>query len=585
MSVLRVFICIHLCASVVQSARAGDAPIRAVQPVAEYFVPFDANPRDHRPAGQLEWVTHLGTDFGPLGPGRDKLVWRDGRACADLRGGGSAGLWHSLAGLARDADATLDFTRCYPPWIAADRQPRCTGVSVRVNGHGPFALEIQAADRHVLWSWRETIDTAGADREYTVDCPPGQLRAAKFLNWVAGPDAEVAVDRLALRLEFPPMPFPDRVFLISYAKLSRCYDPRAGIVKNRAHWPTGRFEALPATGLFTLATAAAWTRGVVDRQFAEAALHAIHHTVSTLPRADGWLPHYVSHDAAGHYAVHPGTEFSTIDTSLYYHGTILASQILGDGPMLAQLEREVRALRFDHLRTPDGWVLHGFRQDGHTPLRGAWNGWGGEAALVLLTERMALGAGAPLKMAPGGVVHNGVGFIGEIQSLFYPQFDQARPAALAGADWRAARLALLAEQRAWFPAHEPDSAAAKVGVFGLSAGEALGGRGYVSNGTRKPTADVIHPHYILMAGRWEPGATYDLLRRMEAKGLLPPWGLVENIRPDLAEYLPMLGSLDAAFEAVGSYHLWARFTGGADAIDAAARACPLTADAIRAFYP
>ncbi len=562
-----------------------------VQPVEEYFAPFPFvtdQPADSSQPVPREPVTHLGTDFGWMGPARHRITWRDGRACADLRGeSGWAGLWHGLAGLANDPGTTLDFLRCYPWPVVDARQPRCTGIIVRLRGRGGFRVEIQSADRRALWTKRLTLDDPDADREFTLPCAPESLRAAKFLNWVAEAGAQVAVDRLALRLECQPLPFPERVFLTGYAKLARCYVPKVGIVKNRAHWPVGKFDALPATGLFALATAVAWTRGVVERPDAERVLHAIHRTVNGLPHADGWLPHYVSYGPGGRYAVHPGTEFSTIDTSICYHGLILAAQILGDTATLEELTREVRGMRFDRLRRPGGWVGHGFRLDGHTPLPGAWDGWGGEAALVLLLERMALGEAAPLKMPPGVEgVHNGVGFIGEIQSLFYPHFDQPRPDAVSGTDWRQARLALLAEQQAYFPAHEPHSAAAQLGVYGLSSGEAFRGRGYAVNGTRKVTTPgLIHPHYILLAGRWQPAATYALLRRMEARGLMPPWGLVENVRSDLSEYLPMLGTLDASFECLGAHHMWARHTGAPDVIDAACRDCPLTAAAIRAFYP
>src|SRR5262249_39739317 len=315
-----------------------------------------------------------------------------------------------------------------------------------------------------LWARWLTLGDPDAEREVTLPCAPEALRAAKFLNWVAEPGAHVAVDRLALRLEYPPLPFPERVFLTGYAKLARCYVPTVGIVKNRAHWPVGRFDALPATGLFALATAVAWTRGDVERPDAERVLRAIHRTAAGLPHADGWLPHYVSHGPDGRYAVHPGTEFSTIDTSIFYHGMILAAKLLGDTETLEELAREVHGLRFDRLRRPGGWVGHGFRLDGHTPLPGAWDGWGGETALVRLLERMALGEAVPLRMAPAtDGVHNGVGFIGEIQSLFYPHFDQPRQDAVSGTDWRQVRLALLAEQQAYFPAHEPHGAAAELG--------------------------------------------------------------------------------------------------------------------------
>jgi hypothetical protein len=578
---------------------AKPAPQWAVQPVVEYFTPFEpASDRDE--SGELlplEAATHLGTDFGRMGPGRRRIEWQDGYAKVDLRGAGWAGLWHSLAGLAREKDSTLDFLRCYPSEIVDAKQPRCTGVIVRVGGQGGFKIEVKGADQRILWDWRKELKPSDGMQEFVIDCPPDKLRAAKFLNWVAEPGSQLSVDRLALRIEFPPMSFPERVFLISYAKLARCYveSPPAGsgtpqyfVVKDRAHRPVGSFDAVPATGLFALATSVAWTKGIVERPFAERALHGIHRTIAALPRPDGLLPHFIMRDRSGRYAIHPGTEYSTVDTSLYYHGMILAAQILGDGGTLAELQREVQEIHFDDnkLRDADGWVCHGFREDGRTQLRGCvWRDWGGETALVLLLGRMAAGDRCPLKMATDGAVHDGVGFIGEIQSLFYPQFDQPKPDALTGTDWRQVRLGLLKEQQDYFAKNKSTCAAAQLGLYGLSAGEDFRGRGYAVNGTRRVQAELIHPHYVLMAGRWQPAQTCELLKKMEGKGLLPPWGLVENVKPDLSEYLPMLGSLNAAFECLGSYHLWARAASEPDAIDQAAQACPLTANAIRCFYP
>jgi hypothetical protein len=61
--------------------------------------------------------------------------------------------------------------------------------------------------------------------------------------------------------------------------------------------------------------------------------------------------------------------------------------------------------------------------------------------------------------------------------------------------------------------------------------------------------------------------------------------MVENVTCDLGEYLPMLGSLNASFEVIAAYHLWAKATGQPDEIYLAAERCAMTADAIKAFYP
>jgi len=60
--------------------------------------------------------------------------------------------------------------------------------------------------------------------------------------------------------------------------------------------------------------------------------------------------------------------------------------------------------------------------------------------------------------------------------------------------------------------------------------------------------------------------------------------MVESFTKDL-EYLPMLGSLSAAFECISAYHLWARVTGERDQIYEAVDFCGLLREAVKAFYP
>ena len=108
----------------------------------------------------------------------------------------------------------------------------------------------------------------------------------------------------------------------------------------------------------------------------------------------------------------------------------------------------------------------------------------------------------------------------------------------------------------------------------------------VANGTQYQSADVIHPHYMLMSAQLRgPDDSYELLRRMESRGLMPPWGLVENVTTDLTEYAPMLGSLNAAFECLGAYHLAVQTLGRPNNIYQAALDCPPLARAIETFYP
>jgi hypothetical protein len=82
-----------------------------------------------------------------------------------------------------------------------------------------------------------------------------------------------------------------------------------------------------------------------------------------------------------------------------------------------------------------------------------------------------------------------------------------------------------------------------------------------------------------------PDETYKLLKRMEDHGLMPPWGMVENVKSDLSEYSPILGSLNAAFECLGAYHLCSQFPGKTDFIYQAACESEPMCRAVSAFYP
>ena len=269
---------------------------------------------------------------------------------------------------------------------------------------------------------------ASRSHEVVFDCDPSQLRNAKLLNWVAEPGARLSVDAIGLLIEFPPMPFPDRVFLTAYAKLARCYSSRTGLVRDQQHKPAGEFDAVPASGMFALCTAAAAKRGVVDPPFAEQTLHAAHRAIQRAPRADGLLPHFVQERDDGSLAIVPGTEFSTVDTSLFFHGMLLAAQLLGDRSEQDALLAEVRAVRFDRLRSADGLLSHGLRDDGRTPLGYVWDRLGRRdgPGRTPGTDGRARRADPP-RVSHSGKVRNGVGFIGEVQSLFYPQFDAPEP--------------------------------------------------------------------------------------------------------------------------------------------------------------
>jgi hypothetical protein len=422
-------------------------------------------------------------------------------------------------------------------------------------------------------------------RDFRLPCRASELHNVRTLAWVLERSASVCIDSLGLEIEYPDIPFSQRVFLLSYAKLARCYDASLGTVRDKAHLPTGRQDSVPSSGMFALATCAAWKLDMVSRDFATQTLHRVHDQMKSLPKRHGLLPHFIRRDdgADAAYEITPGSEFSSVDTALYYHSMLLAAQMLEDDEVQNELVQSVRAIDFAALRNSEGFVSHGELENAASVLPSVWADWGGETALVLLLQAIAEPS-APDRMGRSGRVHQGVGFIAEIQSLYYPQFSRPRRDKVSGANWLRARRDLFQKQRTYFA---QDTQAGKFGVFGVSAGEGPRGEGYFANGVEQAGIEIIHPHYMLLT--WEhwpdPGDLYGVLRRMEEKGLMPPWGLVENVDPQLAEYLPMGGSLNASFECLSAYHLWAKANGQPDAIYEAAESCEPLRQAMRTFYP
>jgi hypothetical protein len=532
--------------------------------------------------------THIGTDFGFHGPGERFLSWENGRICVGLIGQEEwAGMWHSLSGMASSSAERMNFTRYYPAWITEAHQPEVTGVRFQVNGSGRLKLEIKSADQVERWSHMQEVKDPEL-RFVTVPVPGEKVPDGKFLSWTAEPGSGLCISTIQLVVDVPEMEFDQYVLLTSYAKLADCYCTATGLVRDRAHISPGSFDSMPATGYFALATAAMADPavGIVSAEEAKRLVRSVHQAVSAIPHAMGLLPHFTVHKD-GRNQIHPGTEYSTVDTAIYAFAMLLASEMLGDAELKADILRQVRAMDFAKLRLADGRITHGTRDDGKTLIPFSWGDWGGETALVMLLERLSGSKLPPPPMQRTAWAWQGTGFITEIQSQFFPDFDQARPDAASGANWMHVRQRMLAEQKDYFPKNAPDSFAAQNGLYGLSAGEGTFGSSYDVNGVDLKGAKVVHPHYILMSGvvEQDTAEVYKLLKRMDGLGYLTTLGMVENISVSSDRYLPMLGALNAGFEVLGAYHLAAKHRQRPNAIYAAALRSPEIREAMKLFYP
>src|SRR5690606_32593452 len=148
------------------------------------------------------------------------------------------------------------------------------------------------------------------------------------------------------------------------------------------------------------------------------------------------------------------------DSAIALQSLRLAATMLGLTAVSADIERIIADVDFDSLTNAEGLISHGIAEDGDTPLVARWADWGGESALVLALEAMVPIRFPRGRMDPGPRVYRGVGFIIEIQSLFYPDFDRPEPDLLAGTLWPDARRELLTRQAAYVREQWPGSPAA-----------------------------------------------------------------------------------------------------------------------------
>lgn len=554
------------------------------QPVTDYSLSFAGDrPGAATEINPFENFTHFGGDFGWMGPGQERIGVDSGNIRIS-EGADWTGVWHSLAGLATENDRVFDPMDL--TGIAAADGMRCPvdGVTVIASGKGRMKLDLVSPSGATVWTVGFDVRQDGF-RSYRFPLNAGELEPIKFLNWVAEPGSSLSVSAIGFQAARPEMDAPQWLFRTSLGKLRRCVDPSTRLARDRAHAPAGSFDCVPASGLAALASAAAAREGIIDPSATREEVRLAVSTILSLPRAKGLLPHFVSRDDGGEIRIHPGTEFSTVDTAITYHALLLAARMLDLADLSRELGKAVAAIDFSGLTRADGSIHHGLHTDGRTLIVNTWEEWGGETALIIMLRAMASPDHSGISMNRDGRIFRDCGFIGEIQSLFHPDFDRPEPDLLTGVNWKEARAALLLRQKRYLPKNYPDSAAAAAGLWGISAGESgMPGDGYAANGSALPGVRWLKPHYMVMSSALSDRASFvDDIGLLEKAGLLFPRGLPENVEITLKRHNPMQGSLNAGLEALASYHGWRR--GGNDHIDRASLSDPLIRQGMSVFYP
>jgi hypothetical protein len=393
-----------------------------------------------------------------------------------------------------------------------------------------FRLELKNRGQ---WRWADETTLDGG--EQTVSFPLPRLGNVDELLWImdgAAGDA-VVLDSITFTATTRITDTATKAFVWSYGQLLNNWNPNTGLVRDRGSDPSGRFDAIQATGSLAAATAQAAQLGVISQSNARQIVGKIGQALLVeTPRFHGLWPHFVTVSPEGVIAIVPGTEWSSVDTVIAAIGLLTAQHALGLDT--AATEQMLRDVDWDAMTLPDGTISMGYENQGDR-IPWGWKDFGTEAWLVQLAYASATGEKASMA-PPTPPTVNGSGFIDELAWLFVPP--PASPD-IWGVDWPAYRDAAAHKQINFFPETDPTSCFAQLGLFGLSAGEmpngdyltlGVGGSdGPPETGVERLGAPAITPHYAGLIASLRPDEAIQMWDWLIDNGLFTPLNNVESL--------------------------------------------------------
>ncbi|CAN5586237.1 hypothetical protein BH09PLA1_BH09PLA1_26970 [soil metagenome] len=476
-------------------------------------------------------LDRLGANRGQIASiGATVDLLRGSASASITQAGGFAGIFSSL-NHTNSEHLQLDAQAILPAQIKPEFQYRITAVTAQIlDGQGTFQLELKNAANAVAWSGSVTLTGGPTSIRLAV---PNSVGNVELLNWViTGPAGSfVKVDNVALETAGPQIGYLEE-FLWPYASLLANYNAATGLVRDSSALVTGAFDGINGTGALAAATAMAESLGVITTADAQLIVSKISATLVDLQANasfNGVLPHFLKNTANGPRIV-PGSEFSSIDTSIALMFTLLASQALG--LPTAPMEQAIDNVNWQALKLPNGQVSHGFSESG-TRLPQGWDYFGGESILVALTYAAAEGTlpSIPNINVANPVTFNGSGFIDEL--LWIVMSPVGKDA--YGPDWDLFRTVASNRQVQYYDTQPTP-------LFGASAGEppiltqdtngyeAFGVGGSIANndGSAFFIAPVQTPHYAGMVWSLQPDASERMFDYLTQSGMLTPLNNVES---------------------------------------------------------
>ncbi len=590
------------------------APEFVAQTVDAYSWPIAADLVNTNLRG-MRFYSHLPANRGEMGGGDEPhaLAITNGEAAftaaCGSKGTSWTGMYHSLKDDDTQTASTVNLARplCAP--IKAEFQMPVCGISLRLKGRvgtGECKVELKDASESLLAVWLISIPSTTSFQEVRINIPsPENYPAVKLLNFVVGSPlyvgedpAHVVLDRIGFVHRTTPALRYDNLlygFVTCYHGLRHCADDTTGLTQDHGHWPAGHFDSVPATGFQALAAAMAYDLEVVERTDAEQIIRSSIQALINAPKTNGLAPHWLKYGA-----VHPDSEYSSVDTVLAYWSGLIAAIALDMPAEKAAMQALIDAINWPSITTASNTVTHGFLHDGSINPN-AWIHWGGETTLVQLLRWYSDPAAAPWTFNRTPPAYAGRGFITEMGALFFPQLGYAKGTAdRFGVDWRQERERQLQLQLAYFAARYPGSVGATNGLNGESCVEIIdevGTTSYLEGGIGAggvPANDgggYLSSHYMMMAASLDPASAARSIAMMRNLGIWQPLtGAPESFRashigsaPDRWHSAQI--SLNNFFSAAGLYHAIKARSGQTDLIYGAAQKDPRLAAALAAMFP
>lgn len=461
------------------------------------------------------------------------LGWAAGQVTATLGaempwGGGQMSLNHPLA-----EGLPINFAAILPRQILRPYQSQITGVTAQVvRGTPGNTLRLELKNRG-QWRWADETSLDGGEQIVSFSLP--KLGNVDELLWIldGDPGDAVVLDSITFTATTGITDTATAAFAWSYGQLLNNWNPKTGLVRDKGSDPSGRFDAIQATGSLAAATAQAAQLGIVSQRNARQIVEKIGQALLTeTPRFHGLWPHFVTVSPEGVITIVPGTEWSSVDTVIAAIGLLTAQN--GLGLDTAATEQMLRDVDWDDLTQPDGMISMGYDFDG-ARIPWGWKDFGTEAWLVQLAYASATGQVAPMARPTPPTV-NGSGFIDELAWLFVPP--PASPD-FWGVDWQVYRDTAADRQIGYFPDNDPTSCFAQLGLFGLSAGEmpdgtyqtlGVGGSDQQPNtGSETLGAPAITPHYAGLIASLRPDEAIHMWKWLIDNGLFTPLNNVESM--------------------------------------------------------